>query len=636
MICVALFTGLLGSHALVGGPVAGNLPVADPVVPRFRNAIAVDHDAAPNVWQAGTDGVFAILANDMDLDGDIDVLLNYHRAGIALFENTGPGFSVLEPAIAGATRLGDGTGVVLFAPDDEMLEHIDSAGTAGIYVWRLHRSWHLYARFAEGSTESVTLDLWAPRFGKTKELDAAVFEARSTTEASIHFDPQNPCGVVELGGGHLEILPRDGAQALPIFVGPDMRPVEARPVVLEHPDPHGVAWAQMVGSVHPDLFISQGANVGGVVPPALGKLNRHFAFDPQAERPFARQPEGIVPRDYGRTRRIEWVDIDNDGTYEAYLSNMGSANGLLVRDGKSGALTDCAHASAIDFVRGATSTWMDVDGDSFQDLVLYQGEDALLVVSNDADGTFTAPEEWGQRLMEKEAKDPGLWTRILAQLDFDGDGIMDIWAGRSSGSHFLYRGDGAGFTDARPVPSREATGGRQDVLVLDANNDGWMDVLLLCDRPVLFLNASGERFVPVAAGALFEDLPRKVLSGTVADMNGDGWLDLIFASAKGWHVQLNQGDEEQRFLSVNLTPGPHAPIGALVRVTYSDGRLQVQRFGSNRNSRASQVVRPLHYGRPPSVSFEALEVMWPGSTGWEKHAVPAAGGRLELSPKADR
>ena len=54
------------------------------------------------------------------------------------------------------------------------------------------------------------------------------------------------------------------------------------------------------------------------------------------------------------------------------------------------------------------------------------------------------------------------------------------------------------------------------------------------------------------------------------------------------------------------------PIGALVRVFYSNGGVILRRYGSAYNSAFSQVLGPLHFGVPAGIQVDKLSVRWPG------------------------
>jgi hypothetical protein len=114
----------------------------------------------------------------------------------------------------------------------------------------------------------------------------------------------------------------------------------------------------------------------------------------------------------------------------------------------------------------------------------------------------------------------------------------------------------------------------------------------------------------------------------LVDFNGDGSLDIWAGATHSTHIQIRGKGE---FKAIDFGE----PIGALVRVSYSDGHCQIQRYGSSRNAGFLQTLRPLRYGLAMGVEIEALEVRGPVATDWELLAVPSMGGgqnRHEFPP----
>lgn len=137
----------------------------------------------------------------------------------------------------------------------------------------------------------------------------------------------------------------------------------------------------------------------------------------------------------------------------------------------------------------------------------------------------------------------------VALFDYDRDGWLDIYLTNVTGEpNVLYRNNGDGtFTDvAAEVGVEDTDGSGAGVAAADFDNDGWTDLYVgnrgyLGDflgyrsggnqgsRDALYLNVKGPE-----GGRVFEevteaagiDSPRSASSIAVADVNGDGWLDI--------------------------------------------------------------------------------------------------------------
>lgn len=119
-------------------------------------------------------------------------------------------------------------------------------------------------------------------------------------------------------------------------------------------------------------------------------------------------------------------------------------------------------------------------------------------------------------------------------------------------------------TQRRPMRSTEAFG--CGCALLDYDNDGWLDVLLVTEpHAVLYRNVKGERFEDVSnAAGLSLTRADDWIGCAVGDYDGDGWLDLLLT---GFHrLALLRNAAGQRFEEVTgqveLDPLNHGHWGS--------------------------------------------------------------------------
>ncbi|MEM7012046.1 MAG: VCBS repeat-containing protein, partial [Verrucomicrobiota bacterium] len=104
----------------------------------------------------------------------------------------------------------------------------------------------------------------------------------------------------------------------------------------------------------------------------------------------------------------------------------------------------------------------------------------------------------------------------------------------------------------------------------DVHNDGWEDIAITLDHAeggfALFANAGGQGFIrqPVHLSDLSEQMIRPV---SFADLNGDGWLDLVFSTySRGLYVIYNAEGSFSAAPELIHDPG----LGRVDNITFAD------------------------------------------------------------------
>lgn len=156
-------------------------------------------------------------------------------------------------------------------------------------------------------------------------------------------------------------------------------------------------------------------------------------------------------------------------------------------------------------------------------------------------------------------------NRILAQGggvcfgDVDGDGLVDVFLARTEGPNALYRNLGGWrFEDITQragvaAADRFSTG----CTFADVDGNGSLDLILaaLGGPNALFLNDGTARFTEQGEGA---GLSSSAGSTTVAvaDVNGDGWLDVYITNYKAYTTLDRSSPQERSFDQVVRQVGP--------------------------------------------------------------------------------
>src|SRR5262245_9172469 len=216
---------------------------------------------------------------------------------------------------------------------------------------------------------------------------------------------------------------------------------------------HAAGWGDVDGSGWPSLYVG---TFGGH--PYGSKANLFFRNDKGKFRLDGQKHLQVL----GRASSAVFVDLDNDGDLDLYISN---------------------HA---------------IDGKAYKQ-PHYGAPNALF--RNDGGGTFTDVSA-GSGVCPADFP-----ARSVAVLDFDGDGLLDLLVGEcffqggQSRSRLFRNLGGLKFEDATRAAGLPENVTGFGVAAADVNGDGWPDVLLAGRRGGnrLFLNDGRGRFREVPA-----------------------------------------------------------------------------------------------------------------------------------------
>ncbi len=383
-------------------------------------------------------------------------------------------------------------------------------------------------------------------------------------------------------------------------------------------DRHTPAFGDFNGDGRMDLFIPTGGGGGH------GPGNDDQLFRQEADGTFTNiAPDQGMEDTLGSGRFGAWFDYDGDGDLDLFLghflqSERPEENRNILWRNRAGNFADAAARAGLDAQEtSAAGVATDIDGDGDLDLLTLPGRGASLYLNN-GNGTFRAT---SLRISQVISAAPG---------DYDGDGDQDLFLslGRTGRTDqkaiksILLRNDAGSWTD---VTSAAGVGYTYCLSAqwVDVNNDGFLDLFVTRHADDAGVNLPDLLLINHRDGTFRDQAqPAGVAgptdgnqdSGTWADFNRDGFVDLAVASSKSATsvlVYLNQGNG-RHWVTVRLvdhrTKNRDA-IGAKVWVT-AGGRTLYREITSA-TARWAQGAFYVHAGLGQATTVKTLAIRWP-------------------------
>jgi hypothetical protein len=305
---------------------------------------------------------------------------------------------------------------------------------------------------------------------------------------------------------------------------------------------------------------------------------------------FTRITSGAVVNDGGASRSVNWIDYDNDGYLDLFISNglEGGQNNFLYHNDHDGTFTKITTGPIVTGHSPSDgASWGDYDNDGDLDAFVvawYDTNNALYL--NNGSGNFSQVTT-GQLVNDRGYSENASWG------DFDNDGYLDLYVANSGTPsigakvNFLYRNNHDGtFTKVTSGEIVTDAMFSRGVSWVDYDNDGDLDMFVTNERGqsnVLYKNMLRETGLPtftrVTTGSIVSDGGNS-FSESWGDADNDGDLDVFIAN--GWPTgqvnffYLNNGDGTfARVLNDTLVKSVGFHIGSMWGDYDNDGDLDL-------------------------------------------------------------
>ncbi len=318
--------------------------------------------------------------------------------------------------------------------------------------------------------------------------------------------------------------------------------------------------------------------------------------------PLAKLPASVTA---GKYLGAWTADIEADGDLDIVLG-VDQSQPIVLRNNGDGTFIDIRPFQGVSGLRGFA--WADLDADGDPDASLIDGSETLQVFTNLRQGQFAS------RALPSTIKR----VKAINVADINSDGILDLLAVENEGqlTRISDKNEGQEW-DTSPVAnlndSKLSLGETLRLLIGDLDNNGGLDLIVGSTSDpsktiggFVWLNDGNGSLKPleqsVGLAKLFD----------VADLNGDGRLDLVGLAGEGQPFRaLTQSTKNYHWQVVR--PRASQAVG--------DQRINPFGVGGEMEVRSGLMLQMqpitgpiMHFGLGEQTSADVIRVVWPNGT----------------------
>lgn len=285
-------------------------------------------------------------------------------------------------------------------------------------------------------------------------------------------------------------------------------------------DSRSVNWVDVNNDGNIDCFISNG--------PSGGQNN--FLYLNAGGGVFNLVTGDLIVLDGKPSDGGTFADVNNDGLLDAFVVNWYNVNNLFYVNNGSGIFTkNNSTIISTDAGYSETAAWGDYDKDGLVDLYVTNsaGNRKNFLYHNDGNINFS-------KILSGAHVNDAFYSRSVNWTDIDNDGDLDLFVTNENlQNENLYRNDGIGmFTKLTTGPLLNDGGNTMSSSWADIDNDGDLDVFMANDQGYnsLFKNNGNFNFVKSTTDTVCKT-PSRSFSSAWSDVDNDGDLDLFVTNS---------------------------------------------------------------------------------------------------------
>lgn len=407
-----------------------------------------------------------------------------------------------------------------------------------------------------------------------------------------------------------------------------------------HLDLHGItAFRTSPESQYMHFALSRGGSRG-----RSPNLPFIFAIKPQRSIVDITSTSGIDPMAIGRGRSSISLHLDKSNIYlgpslvfiNAKLKKKSNESNNKVFQPFQNTISNqifqyrlLSEASSFASETNTHATVVDVDRDGFVEIISFHN---LRIYSVGTPTYHT--HEVTTSVLPRTSPDSWRAVNAVAELDFDNDGMWDLYIARTDAGNLkwrkgrpkydrLLRNIGGRYVDVSEESGIPSNTQSQGVTVGDFDGDGWTDLVIIrYSQADLLLRNNGDGTFSVHDAGLGRDLKKvKGDMATAVDYDSDGKLDLVVSEgdwfnregAGFYKMMKNVTPTTFNYLLIRVRNSPQrksTSLHAVATVGWRKGMVMVRRVGSPGTAVSISYIELLHFGLGDAEAVKWVRVRW--------------------------
>jgi len=303
---------------------------------------------------------------------------------------------------------------------------------------------------------------------------------------------------------------------------------------------HGVgcSWADIDNDGDPDLYVTNGIVNGAEV---------NYLYQNNGDGTFTSLTGNVTVQDDPFSESSSWGDFNNDGSLDLFVANSRFGirphfDFLFVNNGSGDFQKISGGALGAQQYDSRSVSWVDYNSDGLLDVFIASESGRNFLYRNEGDSTFSSVDA-GALTTDARVSAACAWA------DYDLDGDPDVFVGNlSNQNNTLYRNDGGDvFTAITGVDISNNGGNSIGCSWGDYNNDGYPDLFVANfnnQNNFLYRNNGDGTFARIASGDIVGN-GGSSFGSAWGDYDNDGFLDIFVTNLSNQNNFLyrNNGDE---------------------------------------------------------------------------------------------